>query len=403
MLKQYETTIDIDCAPSIIARMSTDDTGPSKAHWLANRMEEDIRGRGLRPGEPFWTTAQAGRQMGISKSMAYRAMKILTNRQLLVSHPGRGTFVGPKVADAAFGQTKCCHVFLTHDLFKSSGQSAHGWLAGLSATFVGYGIQFDFISLRDAVGQAQRFIEQGLASGTLACVVLVGCPREVQELVLLRGVPALVLGSDYSSTRRLPSVDADQLEAGRLATQYLLRRGCRRIALLMRETWFPGDRRMFEGIGQGLDEAKLGHEALVLRNLSVDPAALAGDMQRLLAQDGFPRGCICRSPLFARAAIDAAQSLGLKVPGDLHLVIAGLDRQAAADLSVPRVSMKVNTEELAALGGRMLLELLEGRQPDPLHAILPVELVEPDHSDQRPPKPSHQCGRVGRAKRSPTS
>ena len=59
----------------------------------------------LRAGEPYLTTTQAGRQLGISKSMAYRAMKILTDRQVLVSHPGRGTFVGPKAAGAPFEQT----------------------------------------------------------------------------------------------------------------------------------------------------------------------------------------------------------------------------------------------------------------------------------------------------------
>jgi DNA-binding LacI/PurR family transcriptional regulator len=376
--------------------MSSADTGPSKAHWLAKRMEEEILARGLRPGEPFLTTAQAGRQMGITKSMAYRAMKILTERQVLVSHPGRGTFIGPRGVGGGLEQTKCCHVFLTQDLFRSSGHAAYGWLAGLSTTLVGYGIRFDFISPHDAEGQVHRLLEQGLVLGTLGCVVLVGCPREVQEQVLLRGVPALVLGSDYSTTRQLPSVDADQLEAGRLATQYLLRRGCRRIALLMRETWFPGDRRMFEGVGRALDEAKLGHDALVLRNLPVDPGALTNDMGRLLAQEGFPRGCICRSPLFAQAAQQAAISLWPRASQGLELVIAGLDRRAAADLGVPSVSMKVDTEQLAALGGGMLLKLVNGGRLDPLHVILPVELMEPERGDERPAKPIQQKQGIAR-------
>lgn len=367
-----------------------DDVGPSKAHWLAKRMEEDIRARGLRVGEPFLTTTQAGRQLGISKSMAYRAMKILTEREVLVSHPGRGTFVGPKVVGVPFEQPRCCHVLLTHDLFQSSGQSTHGWLAGLSATLVGHSVQFDFISPRDADSQVKQLLDYGLSSGTLSSVVLVGCPREVQELVLLRGVPALVLGSDYSSTRQLPSVDADQFETGRLAAQYLLERGCRRIALLMRETWFPGDRRMFEGVGKALDDAGLGHDALMLRNLSVDPAVLAVDLKRLLTQDPPPTGVVCRTPLFAQAAAQAAKAAELTVPTDLEIIIAGLDRQAVASLGLPSVSMTVNLEDQVAIGGRMLLELFKGRQPDPLHVTLPVELVEPHPTPNRSQKRSRQ-------------
>ena len=68
--------------------MSSDDTSPSKIRWLARKIEDDIRTRGLRAGEPYLTTAQAGRQMGISKSMAYRAMKIL-DRTPGVGQPSR--------------------------------------------------------------------------------------------------------------------------------------------------------------------------------------------------------------------------------------------------------------------------------------------------------------------------
>jgi DNA-binding LacI/PurR family transcriptional regulator len=285
---------------------------------------------------------------------------------------------------------------LTHDLFQSSGQSTHGWLAGLAGTLPDHSIQFDFILPRDSEGQVNGLLEQGLASCTLSSVVLVGCPREVQEQVLLRGVPALVLGSDYSSTRQLPSVDADQFEAGRLAAQYLLKRGCRRIALLMRETWFPGDRRMFEGVGRALDDAGLGHEALMLRNLSVDPAVLAVDLRRLLTQETPPTGCVSRTPLFAQAAIQSAQSVGLTVPADLELIIAGLDRQAVAGLGLPSVSTKVDLEEQVAIGGRMLLQLFKGQQPDPLHVILPVELVEPHGSEKRSRKPGRPKRGVAR-------
>ena len=366
--------------------MSPDDATPSKIRWLAKKIEDDIRTRGLRAGEPYLTTAQAGRQMGISKSMAYRAMKLLVERQVLVSHLGRGTFVGPKAVSDGAEKARCLHVLLTRDLFQSSAQSTHGWLAGLAASFPDYGIQFDFISLRDAEAEVNRLLDRAAALGTLSAVALVGCPREVHELVLLRGVPALVLGSDYSSTRQLASVDADQFENGRLATGYLLKRRCRRIALLMRETWFPGDRRMFEGVGRALDDAKLGHEALMLRNLAVDPAMLAGDVHRLLRQEPRPDGCVCRTTLFAHAALQEAHAAGLAVPDDLELIVAGLDRQSVASLGLPSISMKVDVAEQVAIGGRMLRQVMNGQQPDPLHAILPVQLVEPNRREERPAK-----------------
>jgi DNA-binding LacI/PurR family transcriptional regulator len=356
---------------------TTADSGPSKAHWLAKRMEEDIHLRGLRVGEPYLTTAQAGRQLGISKSMAYRAMKILVARQVLVSHPGRGTFVGPQTGGKPFGQMKCIHILLTHDLFQSSEQSTHGWLAGLAATLPGNSIRIDFLPPHDAETHVAHLLEQGLAEGALSAVILLGCPRAIQEQVLNRGAPALVLGTDYSSTRQLPSVDTDQFETGRLAAEYLLKRGYRRIALLMREMWFPGDQSMYDGVGRALDDAGLGHDSLMLRNLSVDASVLDADLERLLTAEDRPTGCICRMPFFAEAVMRAAETVGLSVPEDLEVITDSLDRQTAARLELASVCMKVSVEEQVAIGGRMLAEIFEGRQPDPLHVVLPVELAEP--------------------------
>jgi DNA-binding LacI/PurR family transcriptional regulator len=341
-------------------------------------MQEDIRAKGMRAGEPYLTTAQAGRQLGITKSMAYRAMKILIDRQVLVTHLGRGMFVGPSAAGETYEAVKCCHVFMTRDMFKSSGQATHDWVAGLTAALADHNVQFNFIAAPHAELRVRRILEQGLSSGSLSCAALIGCPLEVQEEVLRSRVPALVFGSDYSTTSDLPSLDADQFEAGRLAANYLLGRGRKRIALLMREIWFPGDRRMFEGVGRALDDERLGHDALMLRNVAVEPTVLAVELRRLLTQDHPPTGCLCRSPLFAEVALEVALSLGLEVPGDLNIVDVGLYRRAVSHLRLPFVSTKVDIERMAFEGGQMLARMLAGQPPDPLHVVMPVELIAGD-------------------------
>jgi GntR family transcriptional regulator of arabinose operon len=356
--------------------MENNDLGPSKTHWLAKRLEEDIRARGLRVGEPYLTTSEAGRQLGISKAMAYRAMKILVARQVLVSHPGRGTFVGPEASGTPFTQTKCIRILSMHDLLLSSEQSTYGLLTGLVTTLPGYSIQFDFIEQQDAEKQVNHLLEQGVSNGSLSAVMMRGCPRAVQELVLNRGVPAVVFGTDFSSTRQLPSVDADQFEIGRLAAEYLLERGHKRIALLMREMWFPGDQRMYEGVGRALDDAGLGHDSLLLRNLSVDAEVLSADLKRLCTATDRPTGCVCRMPFFAETLAKVAESSGLAVPDNMEVISDGLNRQTAAHLGMTSVCMKVSVEEQVAIGGRMLAQLFAGQQPDPLHVVLPVELIE---------------------------
>jgi LacI family transcriptional regulator len=269
------------------------------------------------------------------------------------------------------------------DLLLSSEQSTYGWLSGLVGVLPGFSIQFDFLQPHDADSRVSNLLDQGLADGSLSAAMLLGCPRAVQEQVLHRGVPAIVLGSDYSSARQLPSVDADQFEIGRLSAEYLLKRGHRRIALLMREMWFPGDQRMYEGVGRALDEAGLGYESLMLRNLSVDAEVLSADLTRLFSTTDRPTACVCRMPFFAESVVKVSESCGLAIPEDLEVIGDGLNRQTAARLGLPSVCMKVSVDEQVAIGGKMLAQLFEGVSPDPLHVVLPVELIEPEPQKPR--------------------
>ena len=89
----------------------------------------------------------------------------------------------------------------------------------------------------------------------MAGLVLLGCPREVQEAALDIGAPAVVFGGVFATTRSLPSVDVDQHEAGRLMARYVVERGHHRIGLITRDTWLPGDNRLLDGVNEVLSEA----------------------------------------------------------------------------------------------------------------------------------------------------
>jgi DNA-binding LacI/PurR family transcriptional regulator len=95
-------------------------------------------------------------------------------------------------------------------------------------------------------------------------------------------------------------------------------------------------------------------------------------------------------PFFAEAVLRAAETVGLAVPDDLEVITDSVDHHTAARLELASVCMKVSVEEQAAIGGRMLAELFEGRQPDPLHVVLPVELVEPKSRKDHRVKPGNR-------------
>ena len=120
-------------------------------------------------------------------------------------------------------------------------------------------------------------------------LVLLGCPREIQEAVAEQQAPAVVFGSVFATARSLSSADADPLESGRLMARCVVGRGHARIALLTRDVWLPGDNLLLDGINEALAKARLEEGALVIRSLPVDADLAATEVRDLLGQKRPPK------------------------------------------------------------------------------------------------------------------
>ena len=50
---------------------------------LADRIQEDIRQRALGPGDPYLTTIETARMLGVNNSVAGRALQLLAKRRVI--------------------------------------------------------------------------------------------------------------------------------------------------------------------------------------------------------------------------------------------------------------------------------------------------------------------------------
>jgi DNA-binding LacI/PurR family transcriptional regulator len=195
--------------------------------------------------------------------------------------------------------------------------------------------------------------------------------REIQEAALAARVPSVVFGGVYPTTVELPSVDLDQADLGYQLARHLLSRGRQRIAFITRETWLPGDNQYHDGIRRALAESHLGNEGVMIRSISPDvPELVRAAITELLRQKDRPTGLVCRGPVFADAALEAAGDAGLDVPHDLDIVFDHWARCSEVELphTYPVLSYKAQAQEV----GKKLAEVIAGRQPEPLHTVLPV-------------------------------
>lgn len=171
-------------------------------------------------------------------------------------------------------------------------------------------------------------------------------------------------------------VGADNRAIGKMATEHLIARGCRRI----------GHLRGPEGVGIASERLEGYRHALKNAGLRQDPKYIVdgghGDasgyegMRKLLDVEPLPDGIFCYNDPVAIGAIKAIREAGLHLPNDMAVVGAGNVRYGDA-LSVPLTSVDQGTCRIGTLAAELLLaRIASKRSMRPKTILIPPKLVE---------------------------
>jgi len=183
-------------------------------------------------------------------------------------------------------------------------------------------------------------------------------------------------------------VGIDDVAVGRMATEHLIKMGCKRIAHIRGLEFTPGVGR-FEGYKQALKQHGLKFDPdLVSPYMTADGRDWQKSytaMRRLLAGKP-PDGVFCYNDPIAIAAIDVALEAGLRIPKDIAFV--GCDNlHYVESLKAPLSSIDHQTSHIGVRAAKMLLRLLKDKtRKTTQHLLLQPSLVVRD-SSQRHKRP----------------
>ena len=347
---------------------------------LAQRLEEDIRRRGLRTGDRYLTSAEAGRLYGISTAAASRAMRLLAENDVLVRQPSRGTFVGPRfVPDpGASPVLDTIHVLMSEEYTRTSAQHAEVFLEGLRPVLPDANVHIHYIVRGDSTSHTRRVIEVITRSDLDSQgLILVLSSHEAQRLAAESSLPAVVFGSVYPDIIGLPWVDYDHDQAGKMLVRRALSTPLDgRLALIMLNNWRRGDNILFEAVTRELGAAGYGLDSLVVRSIPTKPTPCRNEIHALLTEPDAPRTVLCHCDFYADVVVDVAASLGLAVGRDV-CVVSGSRLVAGTPSPYPYISPALSPQGQIETLGRMLRDLAQGRMPYPDHALIPVVVHEP--------------------------
>jgi LacI family transcriptional regulator len=243
-------------------------------------------------------------------------------------------------------------------------------LRGISHVLAGAGYRMVLFDVERPGQDSESF--RTLPGGLDGLLSISLCPPDADlDRFTAAGMPVVLV--DYPH-ERLPAVHTDDVAGGRLATEHLLELGHERIA-------FIGDlEHNYHGFTSSAMR-RVGYEqALAAAGLEVDPELVrrashgrdtAADLARELLQEAEPPTAVfAASDTQAMGVLEAADELGVDVPGDLSVV--GYD-----DIEIARytglTTIAQPLEESGAIGAHLLLAALHGEGASGRQ--LPVRLV----------------------------
>jgi LacI family transcriptional regulator len=318
------------------------------------------------------TIAEVARQAGVGVATVSRvlngspAVREETRRRVLAAIAELGYAPNPAARALSTGRTLSIGVvapFFTRP-------SVIERLRGVSDVLAAAGYQ---LVLFDVERPGQDTVSFRTLPGGLDGLLSISlCPPEA-DLARFEAASMPVVLVDHPD-ERLPRVYTDDVAGGRLATEHLLALGHRRIAFIgdveRNPHGFTSSAMRRSGYEQALAAAGCAIEPELVRRAAHGREPAAALTRELLSSQRPPTAIFAASDTQAFGALEAAESLGVDVPGDLS-VVGYDDIELARYMGLTTVAQPLH--ESGVCGAQMLLDALggaaiSGRQ-------LPVELT----------------------------
>ena len=362
---------------------SNETTEVSTVHRLAKELERDMYLKSLSPGDPYLSATQAARVLGVSRSVADRALSLLAKQNLVIRRPGQGTQIGSAMrvdpAQEVVGSTSLQSIFLLEgpSRTQTSVIPPEAMLPLAQKRFRQAAIHTVYLPQENTVDYVKQLISRGQSARGVVGVIAKSCTRPVYDYLAECHVPTVVLGTLYADQREaLPSIDFDYYEAGRLQAQGLAGSGHQRIGVLLGSAGRAGTENFLNGVLAGSHAAGISPAGLVAKFYPGNDEAFAAMVKELLTSPNRPTALIGGGGAIAELASTIASDLGILVPEQLE--ISRLIFEDKPKLSCPCVKPMRSRDEIITQVLDMLSRRLQGKPLEEHTVMVPIANYDPN-------------------------
>ncbi|NLY52655.1 MAG: substrate-binding domain-containing protein [Firmicutes bacterium] len=335
---------------------------------------EEIRAQRLQPGVRIPSERELSKKYGVSRTVVRKALSELIDEGILISIPGSGTYVMQPAKPNQPHHKTIAFLLCTRGIPDYTVTTNYFYaqvLRGIELQTRRLGYQclvstidelaFDNDHLRSIIRRVD-----GLILGELRC-------EKLHNYIRQTNIPAVLISPSLDS----PVFDRiliDNFAGSVAATDYLIRRGHRRIAFLGGSTNSWPAKERFEGYKAGLERNGMKLDEELIRITGWDFAKARKATMDLLDNTHFT-AIFAASDLLAMAAMQAIKEANRKIPDDISVV--GFDDLETSAQHTPQLtSVHVYKEYMGKLAVTLLLSSLEERKDFGTTTIVPTRLIE---------------------------
>jgi len=331
-------------------------TGPLHK-WLADEIRSKVIRGDITPDQPLETEAELAQRYQVSRGTVRQAMTTLVNEGLIDRQAGRGSFVRePAVRQAAqisnnhsqwAGNTPKisrirvlvdCAIQPPPDSFVMF-QCIEGLSLAATQMNGSCKLTYEYHRIEHAKDPvAIRFMEQDDCEGMVVIPITQQCIDFLEQM----GKPAKPTAVLYRriSNPHIHRFAIDNHFGAYQATDYLLRLGHRRIAMLIL-TWpdsWPSTLERLDGYRQAMQQAGCDDPSLVASaNTSYNSNEIHAACKQLFSGPNRPTAFLVNNMANLEPALEALSQMNLRVPEDVSLI--GFDESDTAKKHNPPVGV----------------------------------------------------------------
>lgn len=216
---------------------------------------------------------------------------------------------------------------------------------------------------------------RSLVESVNACGVLMSLPNVQAEIMTeLAKLCSVVQFSEYAEDCAVPYVSVDDFEVGWMATNYLLKQGCRKIAMINGPQRFKYAREREAGYRAALREAGLEQEAEVFRLTDGSFDSVISMVNQVLTMAKSLDAVYAVGDPVGVSFVRAASMCGLRVPEDIA-VISSEDTPWTLMCNPSLTSIHQPVFNIGEMACKMLIEQMNGQELSVPQVKMKVNLV----------------------------